>query len=199
MGHILTPQETLNMFMALKFHFTQKKYNYLTYNGKIKPVSLQGRNDKGYYYRLSKKYSKEQMPDFIIANIIKGKTWVGEFLEDDAHDNYVDYLRRKQSLTYTISNDLDKLLKFATPQGLFKSKRGQYPELLQAHISGEISLETLSVLNVFFCFDKVFDKSIGEDDIIWSGVRLRMNKLLPFISYDKDKIKSLLKEKLLNT
>lgn len=199
MGLVLTPQETLNMFMALKFHFTQKKYNYLTYNGKIKPVSLQGRNDKGHYIRLSRKYNKEDMQDFLIANIIKGKSWVGEFLEDDAHDNYVDYLRRKQSLTYTISTELDKVLKFTTPQGLFKSQKGQYPELIQAHISGEMSLETLAVLNVFFCFDKVFDKTIGENDVLWSGIKLRMNKMLPFISYDKDRIKGLLKEKILNT
>lgn len=185
--------------MALKFHFTQEKYNYLTYNGKIKQASLERRNDKGMFIRLSRKYDKEQMQDFLIANFIKGKTWVGDFLEDDADDNYVNYLRRKQSLTYTIFNELDMLLRFSTPSDLFKSKKGQYPELLQAHISGEVSLETLAVLNVFFCFDRTFDKTIGENDIIWRDIRLRMNKLLPFISFDKEKIRKQLREKILNT
>ena len=201
MGQHLTPYETYALFMSLKFHFSQQKYNYFTYHGKTKNTSLSfdRRNDKYFFVRLSRKYTEDEMPEFLVSNIIKGKVWIGEFLDDDAPDIYTEYIKRKQSLTYFMGTELDGVLKFAKPHTLFKARSGQYPEILQAYLSGEISLETLSILNVFFCFEEPFDRTIGKDDVIWSKIRLMMNKMLPFITYDKDRIKELLKSKILNT
>jgi hypothetical protein len=200
MGH-LTPYETYTMFMAMKFHFTQKKYNYLQYHGKVKssPQQYEQKKDRFLYAKLSKRYSAKHMEDFLIANFLKGKVWIGDFLEDDADDNYTSYLKRKQSLTYTFENELDFLLKCSSPSDIFKVKSGQYPSILQDYLSGSVSLETLAILNTFFCFDTVFDAKIGKDDILWSRIRLLMNKVHPFLSYDKDKIKGILKSRILNT
>jgi hypothetical protein len=196
----LTPFETYNMFMSLKFHFSQKRYDYFRYNGKVNTslAAFEQKKDRWHYAKLSK-YNPDALQDYLIANFLKGKKWVGEFLEEDAHENYVAYVKRKQSLTYTFENELDFLLKSSTPKDLFKVKSGQYPPLLQDYLSGGISLETLSILNTFFCFDQVFDDKLGKDDIIWSNIRLQLQKLHPFLSYDREKVKTVLKSRILNT
>jgi hypothetical protein len=198
---LLTPYETYNMFMSLKFHFSQKRYDFFRYNGKVNTslASFEQKKDRWHYAKLSKIIKDDHMQDFLIANFLKDKKWVGEFLEDDAYDNYTAYLKRKQSLTYTFENELDFLLKSSTPKDLFKVKSGQYPPILQDYLSGGISLETLSIMNTFFCFDQAFDNKLGKDDVIWSRIRLHMQKLHPFLFYDKEKVKFILKSRILNT
>jgi hypothetical protein len=189
------------MFMSMKFHFSQKGYDYIKYRGKVKTslTMFEQKKERFLFARLSKKVKKEQMQDFLIANLIKGKDWVGDILEDECFENFEAYIKRKQSLTYTFQTELEFMLKCSSPKDLFRVSNGQYPSILQDYLSGGISLETLSILNSFFCFDQVFDKKIGKDDPIWSKIKLHMLKLHPFLSYDKEKVKSVLKSRILNT
>jgi hypothetical protein len=137
-----------------------------------------------------------ELRDFIVANIIKGKTWVGDFLDSTADENYQMYLKRKESFTYIFSEEINVLFE-DTP--LVFTCRGQHPIILNKYLSGEISLETLAVLNEFFFFYDKFDRELGEDDIIWSKVRLLVKKIIPFLSYDREKILAVLKKRLINT
>lgn len=195
----LTPQETCSMFLALKFHFTQKGYDYFKYKGKTRKRAFDTKKDKGYYIKLSRRYDKNQMLEFFISNLIKGKRWIGDLIEDDAKDNYTEYIRRKQSLTYSFESELDGVLKFVPAKDIFKSRFGQYPEIMQAYLSGELSLESLTILNEFFCFDAAFDTKLGKNDPIWSTTKLLMQKMLPFIQYDKEKIRIILRNRFINT
>lgn len=187
------------MFQALKNHFTTKSYDYIKYNGKIKisKDSFLANKDKYKYAKLARKYDDEKMRDFLLANFISGKKWIGEFLEEDASDIAQNYLKRKQSFTYTFTNEITKLIKDKDPHNLFKVKDNQYPEIVNAHIQGDISIESLAVLNRFINFFDKFDAKIGKDDIIWSKIKTMALKVEPFIQYDKEKIKAVLKELLL--
>ena len=90
----LSAFDTYALFLALKQHFTQANYDYFRYHGKTRAnkESFIQRKDRFYYQKLSRKYDSEQMVDFLVANLLKGLIWVGNLLDDEAHENYLAYL-----------------------------------------------------------------------------------------------------------
>jgi len=188
------------MFFALRNHFTKESYDYFLYNGKVSASkdSFLNHRDKFKYQRLSRLVSESEMKDFLVANILAGKKWVGEFLDDNAEDIYRQYLKRNQSLTYMFSNELDKLFdKVDDVNDLFRVKDNEYPVILNAYLGNEVSIETMVILNRFIGFFDKFDEKL-KDDYIWEKNRLLLRKYEPFVHFDKEKIKSVLKQKVLD-
>ena len=70
---------------------------------------------------------------------------------------------------------------------------GMHPPLLKAHLGGRISIETLAIFNKIFNYVDNFDKIIKEE-IVWKPIRNRVVKYEPFISIDKGKYKSIIKQ-----
>ena len=70
---------------------------------------------------------------------------------------------------------------------------GMHPPLLKAHLGGRISIETLAIFNQIFQYVGNFDKIIKEE-IVWKPIRNRVVKYEPFISIDKGKYKSIIKQ-----
>ena len=187
------------MFMSLRNHFNQKSFDYFKYGGKIRSSkdSFMNNKDRFKYARLAREYDAAEMRDFLVANFIKGKKWIGEFLEDDADENYKAFLKRKQSFQYNFKNEVESLFgSVSKPNEVFQIIDGQYPIILNKVLSDEISIETFTVLNHFIQFTEKFDKAFGKDDIIWSRLRLLSTKLEPFIEYKKETTKKVLKELL---
>lgn len=193
----LSAFDTYGLFLALKNHFTQPSYDFFKYNGKTNasPDSFMARRDRFQFQKLSRKVDSDNMKDFIIANLLAGKTWVGDFLEDDANDNFTTYIKRKQSFSYVFANELDKLFDESQPDTAFKVKGSQTPPVLNCLINGTISPETFAILDRFIGFSKVFDDKLG-DNYIWSKYRNTVVKLYPFLEFDQKKLSRILKEKL---
>lgn len=189
--------DTYSLFLALKNHFTQPSYDYFRYNGKTNasPDSFMSRRDRFQFQKLSRKVNASDMKDFIVANLLAGKSWVGDFLEDDANDNYLSYVKRKQAFSYVFANELDKFFSENPPECAFKSKDGQLPPVLNCLMNGTISPETFAILNHYIGFSKVFDQKL-KDDYIWSKYRSTITKLYPFLEFDRKKIADILKEKI---
>jgi hypothetical protein len=195
----LTPYQTYCLYLAIKSHFTQKKYDYFKYSGAVRATveSFEKRRDKYHFGRLAKIYDQNEMIDFLVANFIKNKKWIGELLEDDADDNYMSYLKRKQSFSYCFDNEVTKLFNSVSdPRELFICSSNTYPKILTEYLSGTISLETFVVLNQFICFFDRFDETLNKDDVIWSVIRLKATKLTSFLNYDKIKIKETIKRNI---
>lgn len=195
----LSAYDTYALYLALKKHFKEDSYDFFKYNGKIttsKEAFIQ-RRDKYQFQRLSRMYSDEEMKDFLIANLLKDKTWVGDYLEDEANDTYLAYLRRKQSLAYTFTNEVDDFFSHDPPDRAFKVGEGylRLPPILNFIMCGAMSPETFVILDRFIGFSSVLDKKLA-DDFLWSKYRKLPQKLHPFLSYDSDKIKNILKEKI---
>jgi hypothetical protein len=74
---------------------------------------------------------------------------------------------------------------------------GQYPLLLKNVMYNTIAIETLVILNDIMNFFPMWDKKIS-DTIVWPSMRKKFLKYTPFIDYDKNKFKSILKEILKN-
>ena len=57
------------------------------------------RKDKYTFYKLSRKYSGEELRNFYIANLLKGDKWVGDMLKD-GEEIYQKWLKIQQSLGF---------------------------------------------------------------------------------------------------
>jgi len=186
------------LWNALKLHFTSDSYDYFKYNGKtnVSKQTFSIRKDKYQFYKLSRKYSLEELRNFYVANFVYGKSdWVGELLQD-GNENYLKWQKIIQSLTYTFENDIVHLLdEVEKPNDLLLVRSNEFPKLLQSVMNYSISIETVIILNDIMNFFPMWKKQI-DDDIVWPDWQRRIEKYSPFIHYDKTKLKNILKEKI---
>jgi hypothetical protein len=189
------------LYNALKLHFTSSSYDFFKYHGKtnVSKDTFLKRKDKYSFYKLSRKYSLDELRNFYVANFVYGdSTWVGEMTGPNGEDVYKKWQKISQSLTYNFESDIVRILEQVnSPDELMKVRSGEYPDLLVGAMQNSISIETLVILNDMMNFFSMWDKKIS-DDIIWPPFKLKCEKYAPFITYDKVKFKNILKEAITN-
>ena len=196
----VTPFETYQTYLSMKSHFTNRKYDFFKYGGKSRATmsSFNKRKDKYWFEKTSRKYSDEQVLDFLLANFVNADTpqnlWIGEII-NSGERTYAEWMRRRQSMTYIFKEQSEKLLSETDLENLFNCSKG-HPPLLKKYLGGEISLETLTILEKVFSFAKDFDKKLI--DPVWESVSLKLKKYLPFININVFEFKKLLKEVVTN-
>jgi hypothetical protein len=184
------------LYNALKTHFTSQSYDYFRYNGKtnVSKETFLKRKDKYSFYKLSRKFSIEELKNFYVANFVYGDTsWVGEMTGPEGEVAYKKWQKINQSLSYVFENDVLGLIGNDTPEHMLLVIDGQHPTLLREVMSSTISIETLCILNDIMNFFPMWNRKIS-DDIIWPNWRLKCEKYAPFIQYDRLKFKNILKE-----
>jgi hypothetical protein len=184
------------LFLALRTHFTSNKYDFFQMHGKLRATkeSYNRRNDRMFFEKLAKTYDPETLRDFYVANFLEDKHYITELLDDTATINLVKYQGRRQALSYNVSNDVDMVLRNGSCDA-FKTHSDQYPGVLVLYLQRRICMESLVVMNDFILFREKFDKYY-DGDVIWPKVSLKMQKYRPFIKYDKDRMKLILKERI---
>jgi hypothetical protein len=185
------------LFLALRTHFNNTKYDFFQMHGRLRASknSFEKRRDKFFFSKLAKVYNCEELRDFYVANLLKDKHYVTELLDDEAQKNYNEYIRRRQSLTYIFTNELSRVFLYDV-MSPFKLIDGQYPYIVALYLQNIVSPETMAILDDFILYSNKFNKYLGTNDPIWSKVALKIHKYKPFIKYDKDKFKHILKEKI---
>ena len=180
----------------MKSHFTNPKYDFVKYGGKSRATmtSFNKRKDKYWFEKTSRKYSDEEVLNFLLANFVTTDNpqnlWIGEII-NSGERNYADWMRRKQSLTYLFKEQLNELLSENDLETVFNCSKG-HPPLLKKYLGGEISLETLTILEKVFSFVKNFDKKL--DDPVWESVSLKIKKYIPFININVFHYKNVLRD-----
>ena len=175
-------------YLALKRHFTSS-YDYHKYNGKINAsiTSFETRKDKFFFYKLSK---RSDAKDFILSNIVNNpKIWIGDMLSDNGEQVFTEWTRRQQSLSYIFKSELGKLDEDFDSNLI--TKDGQHPKLLRLHTSGNISKETLIIIDDLTNVFSYWSKKI-LDNIIFPDILNICSKYKPFLNYDKSKMKQIL-------
>lgn len=191
--------EAYRMYSALKLHFTSDSYDYFKYNGKtnVSKQTFTTNKSKYQFYKLSRKYSLEDLKNFFVANFISGNAnWVSDMLTPDGDANYMKWQKTQQSLTYIFENDIIYLFDKYKPAEMFKLS-GNYPNLLNELMSGKIQIETVAYMNMIMGFLPVWKKEIQED-IIWPNWESKLRKYQPFL-FDQGKIQKfedILKERI---
>ena len=180
----------------MKSHFTNSKYDFFKYGGKSRATmtSFNKRKDKYWFEKTSRKYSDEQVLNFLLANFVNADTpqnlWIGEII-NSGERTYAEWMRRKQSLTYIFKEQSEKLLSETDLEKLFNCSKG-HPLVLKRYLGGEISLETLMILEKVFSFAKDFDKKL--QDPVWETVSLKLKKYIPFLNINVFHYKKILRE-----
>ena len=192
----VTPFETYQTYLSMKSHFTNRKYDFFKYGGKSRATmtSFNKRKDKYWFEKTSRKYSDEQVLDFLLANFVNTDTpqnlWIGEII-NSGERTYAEWMKRKQSMTYIFKEQSEKLLSETELEDVFKCSKG-HPLLLKRYLGGEISLETLTILEKVFSFVENFNKKLT--DPVWETVSMKINKYKPFLNINVFQFKKVLRE-----
>ena len=187
--------EAYALWNSLKLHFTTN-YDFQKYNGKTNAnkQSFSTRKDRYVFYKLSRRYSIDELKQYYIANLLmKDSQWIGDVVGQEGEENYKNWQKRNQSLTYTFENDTMYLFDTYKPVDLIKVDG--YPKLLKELMQGSISYETVIIMNDLLNFLPMWERKI-DDDIVWPEYLKKIKKYTPFVLYQKEKCKQLLKEKI---
>jgi hypothetical protein len=185
------------LFLALRTHFTKEKYDFFINRGKLNTTkdAYMKRHDKHFFEKIAKRYGATELKDFFVANLLEDRHYILEMTEDDGEKAFQEFLARRQSFTYKFAHEIDILFSKGIKEG-FAVPTNRYPLIIEQHLSNLLPCDSLVVLDDMFGFADRFDKYLGEDDIVWSKIRLKMAKYRPFLKYDRDKIKTILREKI---
>ena len=182
------------LYNALKLHFTGN-YDYIKYNGKtsVSRTTFSTRKDKYHFYKLSRKYDVEELKLFYIANFIEDDgAWVGDLLTPQSEERFKKWQKKNQSLTYQFEQDIIYLFEKYDLKDILVVT-GEYPRLLQELMQNSIMIETVIIMDDLMNFLPMWQRKI-QDDIIWPKWETKLTKYKPFVYYDKQKMKSILKE-----
>lgn len=179
-------------FMAIKLHFTSEKYDVFETNGRVSGSreAFERRNDRGLFERLAKKFPNDhQLIQFLVANIAYGHKNV--VYSEDSDEYYQLWCKRKESMSRvfevdltTISNELEASGK--TLEDMYAIDDGA-PLLLQLHLGGHVTLETMSILQDFDDYLSKWEPLI----MLWHDQFLVIRKVKRFVKYDKTRVQYL--------
>lgn len=192
----MTAFEAYQLYIGLKNHFTKNNYDFVKYNGKVrvKLDSFNKRSDKIFFEKLAK---HEDLKGFLVANLSENPSlWVKNLAySEEAENRYKAWKKYKQSFTYNFKQDLNKL--GDNYAEIFSVKNNEHPLLFKEYFAGNISIETLCLLEEFSNAFSIWDKKL-EYDIVYNELKAKINKYRPFIEIDREKLKKLTIDKYFN-
>jgi hypothetical protein len=192
----VSPFETYQHYLSLKNHFTNPKYDFFKYGAKTRAsvTSFNKRKDKYWFEKTSRKYNDKEVVDFLVSNFTATDNpqnlWIGEII-NSGERNYAEWMKRQQSLTYLFKEQSNELLSENELESLFNCTKG-HPPILKKFLSGNVSLETLTIFDKVFHFSKNFDKKLT--DPVWETVSLKLKKYSPFLNIDMFHYKKILRD-----
>lgn len=182
----MTPFDAYKTYLALKNHFTKPKYDYFKYAGKSRASveSFNKRKDKYWFERISRQKDDEEIKNFFLSNFVSVDNpsilWIGELIRE-GESCYKNWTKRQQSLSYMFRQESEDLLSQGNLEELLDTSR-QHPIILKKFLSGNISIETLTIWDKIFLFRNNFDQKLL--DPVWEIVSLKIQKYSPFLNID---------------
>ena len=184
----LSPFETYKIYTALKLHF-KSDYDAIKYNYKttVTLKSFDRRKDKYYFAKIGKdRQSEERVISYIVSNFVDDPTrWVGSFSKD-CHRKRAS---RLDALEYIFEKDCARLRPIL--ESLLSDDQS-FPRVIELLHQGEISIETVSILNRF----TRFVERVKVPENLWEDTRRRIVKYEPFLRYDRKKLGEIVKSSL---
>lgn len=180
----------------MKLHFTKNNYNYFKSHSSASLEAFSKRKDYHFFNKLAKKYSSEQIVDFLVSQFIVDKNfWIGDSFNTKSHDIYMCYIKVKHSLSTVYKKDLEFLYNTYTYNELYIPTKG-YPKIISAYLGDLVRLETLVLLDAYIDWTSKIDIL---ECLVWSPLSFKINKFKPFLEYcDMSKI-VVISEEVLNS
>ena len=200
----MTGLDCYRTYLAMKQHFTNPKFDFFEYNGKVKASEekYQERSDYYFFETMARKLSDQEVKEYLLASFISSsepsKVWIGD-IKRSGKDSWLAWQKQRQSEQYLVNQDLDGLVQCMEEKGytfnnLFETVGG-HPPLLKLFIQRSISLDTLIILDMVLGFMSQWDRVFR--DPLWEGLSFKVKKYRPFLSISKPKYIKLIKEKFL--
>ena len=180
----MEPIDVYLMYCAMKAHFGNTDYDFITYKGKsrVSRDSFYKRKDRFFFVKLSRKYKEyDEIRDYFISNFIKDRNG---YISSFNNENYENWKIRRYSFYDIFSEEIRPFVKEFNP--LFEVKKFEHPKLMKEFLGGRLSLETLIVLDELVKFTKKWNQKL-KDDIVWSDLKKIMNDYKRFLTIDKNK------------
>ncbi len=183
------------LYLAINNHFHTESYDYFKYNGKV-PAKLPAflkRNDKYHFAKLAREH-RDELRDFLVANLSQQKYYVKNLLDQECVDNYKEFKKKKQKLSYCIIQDMKYLQDvYNDIDVVLECEKGQHPPVLKEYLGKKITAETFITFDSMFGIFGDFDELIQEQ-FIWPKERDKLTKLKPFIEVDRLKLRKQIRE-----
>jgi hypothetical protein len=181
-------------YLALKLHFAKDNYNFFTFNGKSRASlqSFEKRKDKYFFKKIGIKYDEKEIVNFLVSHFIEDSNcWIGN-ISVNKSKTYSEWKNKIQSMSFVFQNEMETLSDISEDFDiLFKVENGQHPIILKEHLAGNVSLESMVILQKLINYIPYFSRKISEP-IIWPEVKKRVVKYEPFISVENTKYKRIL-------
>ena len=191
----MSPYDVYTTYLAMKKHFTDSKFDFFRYNGKTRSsvAAFNKRRDKYFFERMSRKLSDDEIKMYFIANFIAtdnpSSVWVGEIMQSGER-HYTELSKKYQSITYLFKEECSDLFDEYKLDQIFDCSKG-HPPIVKMYLAGQISAETITILDIIFGFTTKVDKKLS--DPVWDTVSMKIKKYKPFINIDISKCKSILR------
>lgn len=180
--------------MAIKLHFTKDDFDVFKNRGNIKGTreAFNARNDRYGFEKLARKFPVDKdLIQFFAANFAYGNDSV-VYASEEAETNYLEWNKRKQSITKIFSDDCSKILMDAYKNKLkesdiFNLTNKSYPSILKLYLGKQISLETVRIIDDLQPVIHIWKQNTSML-LLWENEIRRIEKSKGFVKYDKLKI-----------
>lgn len=166
-------------YLAIKLHFTNPKYNVFERKGKLRGTreTFLTRNDHYLFEKIARRFDNDQqLIRYIASNFMYDNPNV-VYNEAEAEENFVEYNRRRQSITKVFTDDVQRIVE----SGI------NTPNILQLYLGKKITIETAVILNdLENCISKL--KDTESNTLLWGDEILRVEKSKGFVKYDSYKV-----------
>ena len=181
-------------YLAIKLHFSTDKFNVFENRGNVRGTreAFNARNDRYIFEKLATKHEDDkEIIQFFVSNFAYGND-TAIYAGQEAEDNFLEWQKRKQSITKVFIDDLASMLMHVETNKLkhtaiFGFTENEYPVALKMFIGGKITIESLRIIDDIT--NVVEDwKNHSSVKYIWDDELRRVTKLTGFVKYDKIKL-----------
>ena len=200
--------EAYKMYLALKMHFKNDKYDFVKYNGSVKASidSFEKRNDKYFFHKLASKFDTNELLFHLAANFLENPDiWIRDLLSESAYDRARELKKQHGNITYRFKEETETLKELLDTKGLalkdiMEPTSGTHPIFLQMYLCHELSIDTFLIFNEVFDLFNVWEKKIVNDTVIWPETRkkcLKYRSLFGNIFKNRKRFINILRENFL--
>ena len=185
----MTGYEAFILHHAVNLHFNRSydcwKYNFKT---NVTEKTYWKRPDKFQLTKIGKRFkSKDDIILYFASHQIAGNTFTGDMIRDE--DTYTKFLKRIDSISYLFKNELEEISDVKFDKLL--EIEDTYPRIIQLHLEGTVSLETVCIVNRLTGFIEKANSRISET-ILWPDLYNKITKYQPFLKFDDSKMRKII-------
>jgi hypothetical protein len=192
----MDPFDSYKLYNALKLHFEKDTYDAIKYNyhTTVNHSSFFKRKDKYYFAKLAKRYSKD-LKEFYVSQFINDIKYVGDMMDLPAKTYYVKYKKVHESIHRVFEKDINTLSNNKEFDSLLVANNiNTPPEIIRRWMEEDVTLETVVILDHLTNFMEKEGSKITET-LFWPDTSRKISKYSPFVNFNKDKCKNIIKKR----